>query len=85
MGGGRPYLQRASAGVRLRGKLVRTRSIWAERKALNLDSFLRMLLFEGRRHVGEVLEFGAQVQPMIAADGGFEGRLNFSPFWQSGC
>ena len=46
---------------------------------------MRMLFFEVLGHFGEVLEFGAQVQPMVAADGGFEGRLNFSPFRQSGC
>jgi len=54
-------------------------------KALDLDGFVRMLFFEGLGHVGEMLEFGAQVQPMVAADGRFDGCLNFSPLGQSRC
>jgi hypothetical protein len=38
-------------------------------KSSNLDGLLRMLFFKGIGHFGEVLEFGPQMQPMIASDG----------------
>jgi hypothetical protein len=79
-------VSRAGKGRRaLPGKARAEKALRAGRKALNLDGFVRMLFFEGLGHVGKVLEFGTQVQPMVAADGRFEGRLNFSPLGQSGC
>jgi hypothetical protein len=79
-------VSRADKGRRaLAGKARAEKADPAGRKALNLDGFVRMLFFEDLGHVGKVLEFGTQVQPMVTADGRFEGRLNFSPLGQSGC
>ena len=82
--GGVIRIQRQARDVaRLQAELLQ--SIRVGPKSSNLDSLLRMLLFKGIRHAGKVLEFGSQVQPVVASHGRFEGGLNFSPLGQSSC